>query len=70
MLILLQYKCLFYLLLFSYFVALAVDPTVSITEPVDYSGKKIVTALKNSDVALVCVVTNKVADNQVRTSDI
>lgn len=45
--------------------ASAVDPTVSITEPVDYSGKKIVTALKNSDVALVCVVTNKVADNQV-----
>lgn len=54
-----------WLLITVFHTAFGVDPIVTITEPIDYSGKHIITALKNTDVALLCVVTNKEANNQV-----
>ncbi|CAI9737908.1 protein amalgam isoform X1 [Octopus vulgaris] len=49
---------------------ISVDPIVKINQPEDTFGEKTITALKNDDVAMVCVVMNKDAKTPVKWSRI
>ncbi|GAB1603249.1 protein amalgam-like [Argonauta hians] len=45
---------------------LSVDPQVNIKQPEDKYGDKTITAMKNDDVSIVCVIINKEANVQVK----
>ncbi|XP_014771262.1 protein amalgam [Octopus bimaculoides] len=60
------------LLLYSFTLSpvISVDPIVTIKQPEDKFGDRTITALKNDDVAMVCVVMNKDSNTPVKWSRI